>query len=276
MAGPIQERSVELMNSLCSRNSGLRATCSTFGAADRFRPPSLASTPEGSLYYSHCPVPPAGVDAPSTSLGMGERWERLSPFIHVAPNSYRPVTSYFKHRSSLDGPEFCTVTLKSRPTTSLDRSESASPGPAAYNVARPISGPAWVLGGRLPDLAEVNRLRTASRSGSVCESEAVSQTRLGTSRKGTFGSGPRFPRVLHQPHSPSGAIYYAHNKSAISDTSQTRATSLGRGIKTEFEKLYEKTPGPMAYFAVTSVFKPTSPIDGLRPLARSHVLACPK
>jgi hypothetical protein len=261
---PIQGRSIELMSSLCSRNSGLRATSPTFGVSNRFPPSSLASTPGGASYYSHCTIPTPGAAAPATSLGYGERWERLSPFIHVGPQSYSPVTSHYKHRSSLDGPEFCSVTLKSRPVTSLDRSRSGSPGPAAYNIKREISGPRWVLGARLPDVAEVHRLKEAARGGALVDATCGLPERPG-SRKGTFGTGHRFPRTLYQPHSPSGEVYYAHNRST--DSCVKRSTSLGYGKKTEFEKLTEKTPGPLAsYYVVTSVFKSTSPMDGFRTL----------
>jgi hypothetical protein len=125
---------------------------------------------------------------------------------------------------------------------------------------------------KLPDLEEVQRLKYAASIGpsSTWSLAGDENAREISKTLSTFGGAKRFMKTLYSPHSPEGMVYYSHNELYDTKRRISRSAGMGYGRRTEFEKIYTNTPGPLAYRVVTSSFKKTSSIDGLREVSGSH------
>lgn len=261
---------------MVSRQSGLaRGVSSTFGTADRFGKAEKAVTvgrhsPWGERYYERTRLYKTSEEiGREPSLGIGDRPGYENGLRNVGPGSYEIVASRAKQRSPLDGPDFCTVTLKSRtkviPGFSNPSDKAAIPGPGQYEI-RPAAGadlPKYHIGHRVKDLAPLKASAPPPLSRSSSHSSKGSAS--GSKVKGTFGFSER--QISANPNSsPAGELYYSHIKIMNKEdyAKQVRACSLGSGQRTDFS-FSNHTASPASYGDLTyytSAAKKTSPIDG--------------
>mmetsp|Transcript_72795 Transcript_72795/g.196951 ORF Transcript_72795/g.196951 Transcript_72795/m.196951 type:complete len:335 (+) Transcript_72795:107-1111(+) len=290
--------SVEAKSDLISRSSGLAATAGTFGNATRF-PDKLigkgCESPRGDNFYSHVQLyrkeSERGLSC-SLSCGPRSRVEcRSSPAL-VGPGSYSFVGSVTKSRSPLDGPEFCTTTLKAKLGSSLVPKGNVAPSPATYNIRRSpdahlpaYGGPRMKYGGR-PRSMEDNDGPGFDYNSHNLKSGAIwmvspsprgdlsaLESATGGSKKhlkSTFGTSQRFKDGRgHGSATPSGNMYYAHSRLLNGEDYLTGggATSLGFGTKVDFSNPLRHSPAnknhvsPASYSPVL-IGGATSALDG--------------
>lgn len=274
-----------------SRESGQLQGTGTFGKSARFSykvsgPGS--QSPMGEVYYSRNRLfkdkDELGREA---SLGVGDRPAYISGHRNVGPGSYDVVLSRAKNNSPLDGPEFCTRTLKGRLKGALDQAPIISPGPR-YNIGyKPGQDlPKYSLGPRTPLVEDhsgpgpghnfADHLSIGASVGSLSMPDlkgsggSISLEATGGTKRcvrSTFGTADRFNnKAAAQSQSPSKDLYYAHSKIWDAETyiSNSRTCSMGGGQKTNFAAFSQHTASPVSYdySRYTSSSKKTSPIDG--------------
>lgn len=261
---------------MVSRQSGLaKGVSSTFGTADRFGKAERSVTvgkhsPWGERYYERTRLYKDSTEiGREPSLGIGDRPNYENGLRNVGPGSYEIVASRAKQRSPLDGPDFCTVTLKSRTKVVVGQKNpswaAAIPGPGQYEV-RPKAGahaPKYKIGQSVKDLAPLKASAPPPLSRSSSHSSISKAS--GNKVKSTFGLSER--QISANPNSsPAGELYYSHIKIMNKEdyAKQVRACSLGSGQRTDFS-FSNHTASPASYGDLTyytSAAKKTSPIDG--------------
>lgn len=263
-----------------SRQSGLARNCGTFGKADRFGKAERSVTtgkhsPWGEKYYDRSRLFKSSDEiGREAGLGVGERPNYATGHKNVGPGSYDLVASRAKQRSPLDGPDFCTATIKSRTKVVVGQANPADkeaiPGPGQYEVrAKAGQGmPRYHFGCVVKDFGsaptKVPGGQVLSRSSSSGPTSMLSKG-SGSKVKTTFGMSER--NIAGQPNSsPAGELYYSHIKIMQKEdyAKQVRACSLGSGQRTDFS-FSQHTASPASYGDLTyytSAAKKTSPIDG--------------
>lgn len=253
---------------IVSRQSGLLCEKGTFSKADRFGKLGLPPTasPVGSKFYEHSGKGPPTFDpAKSCSLGAGERGKVMndSPMPkRVGPGAYDSCYSAKQLKSPLDGPEFCTTTMKVKLPSKLVPNvpkEMCHPGPR-YNVRKD-----WEQLHEFDPQCSVDLL---SRMGRHIHPEDRNETGPGSyeqvhntigysasapslreasepggvkrHRKSTFGVAERFP-MKNTSCSPNADMYYAHSKHLSGEDmmQHARTTTFGRGSKIDLANPYK-------------------------------------
>lgn len=273
-----------------SRESGQIAGSGTFGKAPRFSYKVTghgSQSPSDELYYSRNRLFKTSDEVGrEPSLGVGDRPAYISGHRNVGPGSYDPVLSRAKSNSPLDGPEFCTRTIKGRLKGALDQAPVISPGPR-YNItykpgqdlpkyslgqAFPLvedhsgPGPGHNFADHLSIGASVGCLSMPDlkKSGGSISLEATGGTKRCV--RSTFGMAPRFStKTMPGDQSPSKDLYYAHSKIWDAEVymQDSRTCSMGGGQRTDFShSQHNASPASYETNRNTSSYKKTSPIDG--------------
>lgn len=286
---PNSSHSKSFKNSVkVSRQSGQVMGNGTFGKSERFNYKLTgpgSQSPSDDLYYSRNRLFKTKDEiGREPSLGVGDRPAYISGHRNVGPGSYDVVLSRAKNNSPLDGPEFCTRTLKGRLKGALDQAPVISPGPR-YNIGyKPGQDlPKYSLGQAIPPVEDhtgpgpghnfCDHLSIGASVGSLSMPDLKGSGNIsleatgGTKRcvRTTFGVAPRFS-YKHADQSPSKDLYYAHSKIWDAETylSNSRTCSMGGGQRTDFGAFSQHTASPASYDygRYTSSTKKTSPIDG--------------
>jgi hypothetical protein len=291
--------SVEAKSDLVSRSSGLAASAGTFGNATRFPDKMIGKgceSPRGDNFYSHVQIyKKANERGTACKLGLtGSRGKvecRSAPAL-VGPGSYSSIGSVTKSRSPLDGPEYCTTTLKAKLGSSLVPKGNIAPSPSTYNVRRnpdahlpSYGGPRMKYGGRVRSMEDndgpgfdynshnlkSHAIWTVSSSPRG-ELSALESATGGSKKflKSTFGTSQRFKDGRgHGSATPSGNMYYAHSKLLNGEDylSSTGGTSLGFGTKVDLSNPLRtpqshKNDVSAASYSPFSTGGKTSPLDG--------------
>lgn len=288
-----------------SRQSGLVEKNGTFGKSMRFAKDKVqgvpgASSPYGHLFYSRNQLYkiPLEMDK-SCTQGIGERPgpAHTNQPPAVGPGSYNIVSSAAGPRSPLDGPEFCTCTLKVKLQSSLGGLSMPSPGPhARYEVRGDLDKhlpqyakhkPLLSHGHRAEDMegrgepgpgSYNNHLDKSVATAASCPNlhgagERCMEAVGGTKRclKSTFGIASRFEKKGGVPNSsPGGDRYYAHSKIWNSEEYLAGARTCGFGAsgKTDMAnplKGHLSTTSAVTYFPEGgySAAGKTSAFDGI-------------
>lgn len=289
---------MEAKSDLVSRSSGLAATAGTFGNATRFPDKMIGQgcvTARGDAYYSHVQLyKKASERGVSCSLRGGPRGKvecRSAPAL-VGPGSYSSIGSVTRTRSPLDGPEYCTTTLKAKLGSSLVPKGNIAPSPSTYNVRRSpdshlptYGGPRMKYGGRVRSTEDndgpgfdynSHNLKSDSIwtvSPSPRGDLSALESATGGSKKfmkSTFGTSQRFRDGKgHGNATPSGNMYYAHSKLLNGEDylAGSGGTSLGFGAKVDLSNPLRTAQSHLNQVCATS-YSPintggkTSPLDG--------------
>lgn len=224
-----------------SRSSGLAVATGTFGKSKRFSS-KLVEKDNPGLKRNQLFKGPLEQEK-SCTLGIGERPApnaMLSggPPPSVGPGSYNIVHSAAGPRSPLDGPEFCSATIKVKLPSSLIGLPMPSPGPhARYEVRGDLNRNLPSYAKHKPLLSRNGRHESMEGVGdpgpghyqddtyksvqmnTSCPNlrgagERCMEATGGTKRclKSTFGGAPRFSKDKVPNSSPQGDRYYAHSK----------------------------------------------------------------
>jgi len=294
---PLSGKSVEV-----SRQSGLSLGTGTFGKSSRFADKKVighgASSPYGSLFYSRNQLYKIPLEEDkSCTLGIGDRpgMENKGSG-NIGPGSYNLVHSAKGPRSPLDGPEFCSTTMKVKLPSSLTGIAMPSPGPHAryevrgdldrhlpqYAKHKPLlghnkrfpehehdndPGPGHYHDHTYKSVALSASCPNLSGGGERCM-EAVGGTKK--CLKSTFGVAPRFSKDKVPNSSPQGDRYYAHSKILDGEAylSGARSCSFGACGKMDMANPF-KGPlhdvSPVTYHPERgySSHYATSPLDGM-------------
>lgn len=277
---------VEIQSHTVSRNSGLHASLTTFGAGDRFATHKKVvgrgrDSPNGREFYAHSPLQKLKWEIGNEfTQGIGGRKKLNDTSVpdKVGPGSYNIVASAAKARSPLDGPEYCSTSLGRKLPSSLVPVDMCSPGPHhTYEIRKPLDHhrpsygkPSLAYGYRAP-FPEDNDGPGISYSHSETKGmRRTAPTNLDGSKRSvrsTFGCAQRFT-ASKQTSSPWGDMYYAHSKLLDSEDymSMNRTCGFGGGSRTDFSNIFKghKTEvSPVTYRPVASTAKKTSAFDGL-------------
>lgn len=293
---PMEGASVEV-----SRQSGLTLKTGTFGKSNRFADKKVighgCSSPYDHLFYHRNQLYKIPLEeSVSCTQGIGARpgMENKGSG-NVGPGQYNIVHSAVGQRSPLDGPEFCSTTIKVKLPSSLTGLPMPSPGPHAryevrgdldrhlpqYAKHKPLLGHnkrEMSLEGNSdpgPGHYHEHTYKTMALSAScpnlVGGGERCMEAAGGTKKclKSTFGMAPRFSKDKVPNSSPQGDRYYAHSKILDSDDALkgARSCSFGACGKTDMSKLTgcSNDVSPHTYHPERgySVHYATSPLDGL-------------
>jgi hypothetical protein len=295
---PMTGASVEV-----SRASGLSTGTGTFGKSSRFSANKVTghghSSPYGHLFYSRNALFKGPLEEGlSCSLGIGPRpgMENKGSG-NIGPGSYNIVHSAAGPRSPLDGPEFCSTTIKVKLPSSLTGLPMPSPGPHAryevrkadltahlpqYAKHKPLLGhndPAPKYSGNNdpgPGHYQEHTYKTTALAASCPNltggGDRCMEATGGTKKclKSTFGMAPRFSKDKVPNSSPQGERYYAHSKIRGGEDylSGARSCSFGACGKMDMSnplKGPRNDVSPVTYHPERgySCHYKTSPLDGL-------------
>jgi hypothetical protein len=210
----------------------------------------------------------------SCSMGIGGRPTYVSGYRNAGPGAYEPCLSAAKKKSAVDGPEFCTTTLKKRlPMKGLGHKDEG-PGHAYTVTAKTGEGqPAYSMQGLYTTKPrELGELNAPDVFPGIGAPEWGNHQRP----KYTLAQQERFPKKGRTvSESPDGVRYYSHCK-LYDDHGSSVTCTLGRGGKTNFARLGEggknRFVGPGSYDPIASVSRSTSALDGaLRALVSGRV-----
>lgn len=285
-----------------SRQSGLTMSTGTFGKSNRFADKKVTghghSSPYGHLFYHRNQLYKIPIEEQvSCTLGIGPRpgMENKGSG-NIGPGAYNIVHSAAGPRSPLDGPEFCSTTIKVKLPSSLTGLPMPSPGPhARYEVRGDLDRhlPQYAKHKPLlshnkrdmelteckepgPGSYEDHSYKTVALSASCPNltgaGERCREATGGTKKclKSTFGMASRFSKDKVPNSSPQGDRYYAHSKILDGEAylSGARSCSFGACGKTDMSNplkgarndvsphTYNPERGFSAHYA-------TSPLDGL-------------
>jgi len=277
-----------------SRDSGLRRGKGTFGDTERFSskvsPGNHSPSAENFYKRNQLYKLPHESSSAVCSLGVGDRpGAELPGPRDVGPGSYDIVASVAQQRSPLDGPEFCTMTLKPKLNSTLIPHAMISPGPHhRYEIRGPLDQhcPKYALpllghGRRSPEVEDRDHPGPGHYFGdfkSVASSSSCPnladrgniEPPGGTKRfvKTTFGTSERFKSV-GKNCSPKEELYYAHSKFQTSEDylKQARSCSFGKDNKTDFSnphRGHRSDTSPVSYSPNRSygAAMKSSPMDG--------------
>lgn len=294
---PLSGKSVDV-----SRQSGLSLGTGTFGKSSRFGDKKVighgASSPYGALFYSRNQLYKTFLEEEkSCTLGIGARpgLENKGSG-NIGPGSYNIVHSAKGQKSSLDGPEFCTTTMKVKLPSSLTAVSMPSPGPhARYEVRSDLDAHLPQYAKHKPLLGHNKRFadhamcsepgpghyhehtyKTTALSASCPNlsggGERCMEAVGGTKKclKSTFGMASRFSKDKVPNSSPQGDRYYAHSKILDGEAylAGARSCSFGACGKMDMSNPL-KGPvhdvSPVTYHPERgySCHYPTSPLDGI-------------
>lgn len=273
-----------------SRNSGLLAATGTMGASGRFTDKITgrgACSPDGPDFYKRSSLYKGSLEKGlECTMGIGERTDitlKLPP--NVGPGSYDIVASAAHKKSPLDGPEFCSTTMRGRLPSTLVPAASCSPGPHhKYEVRKPLNSdcPTYQFGslehGSRHHFAEdmdtpgpgyypVTHYKSVASSGSAPDLSSTMPAKMRTV-KSTFGTSDRF-RTGRQTSSPIGEYYYAHNNSAADGEhylAVARSCTFGKDTKTDLSNPLRGPRfqvSPVSYSVDLSQSHRTSSLTGL-------------
>lgn len=291
-----QPRQVETSSVEVSRSSGLVSSTGTFGTSTRF-PEKLkgkgVDSPGDENYYREVRLYKKKDEMGfAMSQGVGDRPSRVlrGPPPTVGPGSYDSVGSVTRQRSPLDGPDYCTTTMKEKLGSSLVPAGARSPGPHASYTVRgepdamfpTYAAPRLKHGGRRAAFEDrdgpgydynSHNLKSES-SWMSCpnlkggESSVLDMATGGSKRfiKSTFGTSERF-KDGKGTATPKGSMYYAHSKFLSSEDYMTGApaSSFGYGSKTDFSnpnRTHRNQVSPATYSPHVKIVGSTSPLDG--------------
>lgn len=300
------------------RDSGATANLGTFGKADRFNGNKMRTgpgvhSPHGAAFYQRNQLFKRKDElGKECTQGIGNRSQVLaqgSAGPQVGPGSYEIVASAAGPRTSLDGPEYCSTTMKIKLGSSLVPFNSCSPGPhAKYDVRKPMDYycPNYPAKERLahglrtrevedddgpgPGGYEQHAYTIAascsapSLKGAAGAEAAWNATRAPRRVKSTFGMADRFGNAKVSTCSPNGEYYYAHSKFLTQEDylAASRTCGFGGGQKTDLANLSKlgkahlSQVSPVTYFPVSSSAKPTSSLDGFASRCASPVYSACK
>ena len=171
------------------------------------------------------------------------------------PCTYSPTASAAKKTSPLEGPDFCSLTMKSRTKTAADlnRDGNTNVGPGSYKAYKPLGAevPAYSLGMKCSPTEKPPPQKDEFKKDDGMKPEDIDALRHST--KGTFSRYKRFVTdTLSQ--SPNGSGYYRPNK--LYDTMHKGpSSSLGCGQRIDYGRLNE-SPGPAAYQVTAPIPQP--------------------
>jgi len=294
---PLSGKSVEV-----SRQSGLSLSTGTFGKSSRFADKKVTghghSSPYGALFYSRNQLYKIPLEmSVSCTLGIGDRpgMENKGSG-SIGPGSYNIVHSAAGPRSPLDGPEFCSTTIKIKLPSSLTGLPMPSPGPHAryevrgdldrhlpqYAKHKPLLGHNKRFSeherdhdpgpGHYHDHTYKSVALSASCPNLVGGGERCMEAVGGTKKclKSTFGMASRFSKDKVPNSSPQGERYYAHSKILDKEAylAGARSCSFGACGKMDMAnplKGPRNEVSPVTYHPELgySCHYATSPLDGL-------------
>eukprot|EP00928_Gymnodinium_smaydae_P047070 TRINITY_DN31403_c0_g1_i1.p1 TRINITY_DN31403_c0_g1~~TRINITY_DN31403_c0_g1_i1.p1 ORF type:complete len:440 (+),score=88.57 TRINITY_DN31403_c0_g1_i1:107-1321(+) len=317
-ASPKRRRSrpspMTCVNVNVGRESGASASMGTFGKADRF-PQKLRTghgmhSPFGKEFYGRnqlFKMPSEVGKQPSQGIGGRVPLVLKCAGPKVGPGSYEIIASAASTRSPLDGPDYCTATMKIKLPSSLVPKETCSPGPHhKYEIAKNLDAhcPNYPHKQKLahgtrhlysedrdqPGPGDYEQhMKTVAhatlcpnfRSSRGSKSPGLENAVAGGTKKfvkSTFGVANRFGKDK-KTCSPEGEMFYAHSKFLTSSDylEDARSCGFGGGNKIDFANPMKLSSSqrlqvsPVTYHPVSSSAKRTSPFDGFAERCASPV-----
>lgn len=284
----------------------MESTVGTFGNSQRFSDKIIGKgkdSPRDRAFYMRNSQKMMDHEAGrSCTLNVCDRPDVVLPGSkHVGPGSYDVLFSATKTKSSLDGAEFCSTTLKGKLPSTLVPAKSCSPGPHAKYEIRKAPGyglPSPSLGKRHEKVEDntgpgPGQYATQSVKSIAASASCPAFRHTGTGQAGnialdavggtkqyvktTFGNAERFPSA-GKSCSPTGDMYYDHFKFPNKEDylGMSRSCTFGRGHKTDFTnpgRGHRLSVSPATYSPNTSTTAKTSALDGFANRCTSPVHA---